>query len=74
MPASARGTGFGLLTTGSLTGLAVSPIVSGMLSAISIRAVFLLDTIFLLLLAGLVRRLMVISPLTATPAPTTEEV
>jgi hypothetical protein len=36
--------------------------------------VFLLDTIFLLLLAGLVRRLMVTAPLTATSAPTTEEV
>ncbi len=65
MPASARGTGFGLLTTASLAGLAVSPIVSGMLSAVSIRAVFLLDTIFLVLLAGLVRRLMVTAPLTA---------
>ena len=73
MPASARGTGFGLLTTGSLTGLAISPIVSGLLGAISIRTVFLLDTICLLVLAGLVRRLMVAAPLTATPAPTTEE-
>ena len=74
MPVSARGTGFGLLTTGSLTGLAISPIVSGMLGSISIRAVFLLDTIFLIILAGLVTRLMVTAPLTATPAPTTEEV
>ena len=74
MPASARGTGFGLLTTGSLTGLAISPIVSGLLGAISIRTVFLLDTICLLVLAGLVRRLMVAAPLIATPAPTTEEV
>jgi MFS family permease len=74
MPASARGTGFGLLTTGSLSGLAISPIVSGLLGAISIRTVFLLDTIFLLVLSGLVRRLMVAAPLSATPVPTTEEV
>ena len=73
IPASARGTGFGLLATGSLTGLAISPIVSGLLGAISIRAVFLLDTICLVVLAGMVRRLMVTAPLTATPAPTTEE-
>ena len=73
IPASARGAGFGLLTTGSLTGLAVSPIVSGMLGAINIRAVFLLDTICLLILAGAVRRLMVTAPLTATPAPAAEE-
>ena len=74
MPASARGTGFGLLTTGSLTGLAISPVVSGLLGSISIRTVFLLDTIFLVVLAGLVRRLMVTAPLTATSAPATEEV
>jgi MFS family permease len=74
IPASARGTGFGLLTTGSLSGLAISPIVSGLLGAISIRTVFLLDTIFLLVLSGLVRRLMVAAPLTVTPVPTTEEV
>ena len=40
IPASARGAGFGLLTTASLVGLAVSPIVSGLLGATSIRAVF----------------------------------
>ena len=45
MPASARGAGFGLLTTASLAGLALSPIVNGMLAATSIRAVFLLDAV-----------------------------
>ena len=73
IPATARGAGFGLLTTGSLTGLAVSPIVSGVIAAINIRAVFLLDTVCLLILAGVVRRLMVTAPLTATPAPAPEE-
>ena len=45
MPATARGAGFGLLTTASLAGLALSPIVSGLLAATSIRAVFLLDVV-----------------------------
>jgi MFS family permease len=74
IPASARGAGFGLLTTASLTGLALSPIANGLLGTLSLRAVFLLDTMALLLLAGVVRRLMVTTPLVATSPPATEEV
>jgi MFS transporter, DHA1 family, multidrug resistance protein len=59
MPASARGAGFGLLTTASLTGLAISPIASGFLASTSIRAVFFLDAAGMLLLAAMVSRLMV---------------
>jgi DHA1 family multidrug resistance protein-like MFS transporter len=73
IPASVRGTGFGLLSTASLAGLAVSPIVSGMLGAVSLRGVFLLDTIALLLVAILVRRLMVTAPVPPTSAPAAEE-
>jgi MFS transporter, DHA1 family, multidrug resistance protein len=73
MPASARGAGFGLLTTASLTGLALSPIVSGILGATSIRAVFLLDTVGLIALAIAVSRLMIAAPLLAATAPATEE-
>jgi MFS family permease len=73
IPASVRGTGFGLLSTASLAGLAVSPIVSGMLGAVSLRGVFLLDTIALLLVATLVRRLMVTAPVPPTSAPAAEE-
>jgi MFS family permease len=51
IPASARGAGFGLLTTSSLIGLALSPIVSGLLGATSIRAVFALDVLGLAALA-----------------------
>ena len=47
IPANVRGTGFGLLTTASLVGLAVSPIVCGLLGATSIRAVFALDVVAL---------------------------
>ncbi len=56
IPASARGAGFGLLTTASLVGLAVSPIVSGLLGATSIRAVFGLDVVALAALAVIVVR------------------
>jgi DHA1 family multidrug resistance protein-like MFS transporter len=76
IPAEARGAGFGLLTTGSLIGLATSPIICGLLGTLSLRAVFVLDTFALLFVAGLVRRLMAIAPATptATAAPATEEV
>jgi MFS transporter, DHA1 family, multidrug resistance protein len=57
IPASARGAGFGLLTTASLIGLAVSPIVSGLLGATSIRAVWGLDVVGLVVLAIVVHRL-----------------
>jgi MFS family permease len=73
MPASARGVGFGLLTTASLTGLAISPIISGVLGATSIRGVFLLDACALVALAVMVSRLMVTAPMQKTPAPAPEE-
>jgi DHA1 family multidrug resistance protein-like MFS transporter len=74
IPAEARGAGFGLLTTGSLIGLATSPIICGLLGTLSLRAVFVLDTFALLFVAGLVRRLMAIAGTTPTAAPATEEV
>jgi DHA1 family multidrug resistance protein-like MFS transporter len=73
MPASARGAGFGLLTTGSLTGLALSPIISGILGATSIRAVFVLDLVALIVLAMVVSRLMNIAPLQPPTRPRVEE-
>ncbi len=73
IPAEARGAGFGFLATASLTGLALSPIVSGILGATSIRAVFLLDTIALVLLAIMVMRAMAATPLPGPSAPAPEE-
>jgi hypothetical protein len=73
MPYTARGTGFGLLSTGSLAGLALSPMINGMIAAQSIRAVFALDTAALLTLAALVSRLMLVAPLESATAPATEE-
>jgi DHA1 family multidrug resistance protein-like MFS transporter len=74
IPPGARGAGFGLLTTASLVGLAVSPIVSGLLGATSLRAVFLMDGLMLGALALLVSRLMITSPVPLTVAPPTEEI
>jgi MFS transporter, DHA1 family, multidrug resistance protein len=74
MPTAGRGAGFGLLTTASLAGLALSPIVNGILGATSIRAVFVLDTVGLMTLALLVSRLMIVAPLANAAAPATEEI
>ena len=73
IPSGARGSGFGLLTTASLVGLAVSPIVSGLLAATSIRAVFMMDALILVTLALMVSRLMIASTLPATESLPTEE-
>ena len=74
IPTGARGAGFGLLTTASLVGLAVSPVVSGILGATSIRAVFILDAVILGALAIVVKRLMIASPLPKASAPAPEEI
>jgi DHA1 family multidrug resistance protein-like MFS transporter len=73
IPREAGGAGFGLLTTASLTGLAVSPMLSGLLGAISIRAVFAIDAAIMALLALLIVRAMIVQGDTqttvTTPAP-----
>jgi DHA1 family multidrug resistance protein-like MFS transporter len=74
MPARARGAGFGLLTTASLTGLALSPILSGLLGATSIRAVFLLDVLVMVAIAAAVSRLMVIPTPGRPTTPGHEEI
>jgi MFS transporter, DHA1 family, multidrug resistance protein len=74
IPAGARGAGFGLLTTASLTALALSPILSGLLSATSIRAVFLLDVLVMVAIAAAVPRLMVVSTQAKPTTPAPEEI
>lgn len=74
MPATARGAGFGLLSTASLTGLALSPIIAGILGATSIRAVFVLDLAALLVIAAVVLRLMVIELRQRPTTPAPEEI
>ena len=58
IPAGAHGTGFGVLTSASLIGMAVSPIVAGFLGSTTIRGVFVLDAAAMAILALLVRRNM----------------
>ena len=52
-------TGFGVLSSASLIGLAISPVVAGSLGATTLRGVFVLDVVVLAVLAALVRRVMV---------------
>ncbi len=55
IPAGAHGTGFGVLTSASLVGMAVSPIVAGFLGVTGIRVVFAVDVALMALLAIVVR-------------------
>lgn len=54
LPSDAHATGFGLMTTASLIGLAVSPIVAGFISGPGLRIVFIADIGLLVLLAAVV--------------------
>ena len=58
IPAGSHGAGFGLLTTASLSGLALSPVFGGLIGATSMNAVFIANAIGLGLLAMLVMRRM----------------
>jgi MFS family permease len=51
IPPDAHVTGFGVMTTASLIGLAFSPVVSGLVGASGLRVVFLVDVVLLLVLA-----------------------
>jgi MFS family permease len=74
IPSSVHGAGFGLLTTASLVGLALSPIVCGLIAATSIRAVFVLDVVIMVTIAVTVSRYMAAGAAAATTAPVTEEI
>jgi MFS transporter, DHA1 family, multidrug resistance protein len=58
VPASSRGMAFGYLTTAYLLGLAVSPVVAGVIGAFSMRAVFFVDAAGLAAIVWIVRRRM----------------
>ncbi len=73
IPPAVRGAGFGVLSTASLAGLALSPVFNGFLAAVSIRSVFVVDTIGMLAVAAFVSRLMITAPLPEPTAPATEE-
>jgi MFS family permease len=56
LPADAHATGFGIMTTASLLGLAVSPVVAGFIGAQGLRIVFVADVVLLLIVGLLVLR------------------
>ena len=51
LPPDAHVTGFGMMTTASLIGLAVSPVLAGFLGASGLRVVFVVDVVLLVALA-----------------------
>jgi len=57
VPEQSRGVAFGYLTTASLSGLALSPVVSGFLGAVSMRSVFVAGAFGLAMVAWAVRRM-----------------
>jgi len=50
LPADAHVTGFGIMTTASLVGLAFSPVLAGFVGASGLRIVFVVDVVLLLAL------------------------
>ena len=58
IPEAARAFGFGFLTSASLVGMAISPMVAGLLAHAGIRSVFLVDGAMLLIFAVAVRQVM----------------
>jgi MFS transporter, DHA1 family, multidrug resistance protein len=59
IPDGAHGSGFGVLTSASLVGMASSPFIAGFLGGASIRIVFVVDVILMAMLAVIVHRRMV---------------
>jgi DHA1 family multidrug resistance protein-like MFS transporter len=59
IPAAAHGTGFGVLTSASLVGMASSPFIAGVLGGSSIKTVFFVDLVLMAILAALVQKMMV---------------
>ncbi len=58
MPEDMRATGFGVLSSASLTAMALSPVASGFIGGHSLRAVFLVDIILLAVVVIVVHRRM----------------
>jgi MFS family permease len=73
IPRHVHSASFGFLSGASLIGFAVSPILSGLVAARSIRAVFVLGVVAFAVLAIVVRRVMVDPDPAVEPAPAVEE-
>jgi DHA1 family multidrug resistance protein-like MFS transporter len=63
LPADAHSTGFGIMTTASLMGLAVSPVAAGLIGSAGLRIVFVADVVLLLVLGVLVTKNLRTQPL-----------
>lgn len=73
IPPEVHATAFGFLTSATLSGVAISPVLSGLVAARSIRAVFVAGIAMLVLLAIVVRRVMVERNPPVEPVPAVEE-
>ena len=56
LPADAHATGFGVMTTASLLGLAISPVIAGIIGASGLRIVFVADVFLMIALSLFVWR------------------
>jgi DHA1 family multidrug resistance protein-like MFS transporter len=74
IPASARATGFGILSSASLTAMAAAPFAAGFIAAHSIGLVFVIDTIMLAIVAVVVARMMSASLRVDMPRPVAERI
>ncbi len=73
LPERSRSSGFGLLSSASLVGLSLSPMLSGVLARISLRSVFIVGVMVLGVLGVMVSHLMQ-TPAQARGAPAVEDV
>ncbi len=58
LPPDAHATGFGVMTTASLLGLAVSPVIAGFIGGTELRLVFVADVVLLIVVGLLVLRFL----------------
>ena len=73
IPPEVHSTAFGFLTGAALIGIALSPVLSGLVAARSIRAVFAVGIVTLVILAVVVRKVMVERNPPVESAPALEE-
>ena len=73
VPREAHGVGFGFLSSASLIGSAISPILSGLVASRSIKVVFLSGAALLLVIVAMVQRLMAERTAAIESAPSVDE-
>lgn len=67
IPAGSKGAAFGVISSATLLGTAVSPIVTGVLAGIDLRVIFVLNSLlYLVALVGVVRQVMRPAPVAAS--------